>query len=209
MTYDMGKQVGTGNRESGIGMRCLVAIVAVALAAGACRSVPESATDASAWTLRSVEVDTAPRAMIASNDSLATMAGIEILRRGGNAIDAAVAVAFALAVTHPEAGNIGGGGFMLVRLADGTTAGIDFREMAPLAATRDMFLDSLGNRTRRSVDGHLAVGVPGTVAGVTAALGRFGTMPLATVMEPAIRLASEGFLVDSALARSALVEEGR
>ncbi|MCC7001403.1 MAG: gamma-glutamyltransferase [Gemmatimonadaceae bacterium] len=142
------------------------------------------------------------QAMVASNSDLASQAGLEILRAGGNAMDAAVAVGFALAVTYPFAGNIGGGGFMVIRMADGRTAAIDYREIAPLAATRDMFVDATGKLTDKSVVGHLASGVPGAVAGMDAALQRFGTMSLAQVMAPAIRLAREGFAVDSALFRS-------
>lgn len=141
-------------------------------------------------------------AMVASNSDLASEAGLEVLRAGGNAMDAAVAVGFALAVTYPFAGNIGGGGFMTIRMADGRTAALDYREVAPLAATRDMFVDSAGQLTDGSVIGHLASGVPGAVAGLDAALQRYGTMTLAQVMVPAIRLAREGFLVDSALFRS-------
>lgn len=142
------------------------------------------------------------QAMVASNSDLASQAGLEILRAGGNAMDAAVAVGFALAVTYPFAGNIGGGGFMVIRMADGRTAAIDYREIAPLAATRDMFVDATGKLTDKSVVGHLASGVPGAVAGMDAALQRFGTMSLAQVMAPAIRLARDGFTVDSALYRS-------
>ncbi|MFN0097590.1 MAG: gamma-glutamyltransferase [Gemmatimonadaceae bacterium] len=142
------------------------------------------------------------QAMVASNSDLASQAGLEILRGGGNAMDAAVAVGFALAVTYPFAGNIGGGGFMVIRMADGRTAAIDYREIAPLAATRDMFVDATGKLTDKSVVGHLASGVPGAVAGMDAALQRFGTMSLAQVMAPAIRLARDGFSVDSALHRS-------
>ena len=144
----------------------------------------------------------ARNAMVASNDRLASEAGIEILRRGGNAVDAAVAVGFALVVTHPEAGNLGGGGYMVIRMADGTTAAIDYREMAPLAATRDMYLDAEGNVTDRSVVGYLASGVPGAVAGMAEVLDRFGTMTLADVIAPALRLAEQGFVVDSNLHRS-------
>jgi gamma-glutamyltranspeptidase/glutathione hydrolase len=140
--------------------------------------------------------------MVASDAPLASQAGAEILRRGGNAVDAAVAVGFAMAVVFPEAGNIGGGGYMVIRLADGRTAAIDYREIAPLAATRDMYLDEAGKLTNKSVVGPLASGVPGAVAGLTAALAKYGTMPLQDVMAPAIRLAEEGFVVDSALARS-------
>ena len=144
----------------------------------------------------------APQAMIASNSRLASEAGVEILRRGGNAVDAAVATGFALAVTYPVAGNIGGGGFMVIHLADGREAAIDYREMAPMGATRNMYLDADGEPTDKSQVGHLAVGVPGAVAGMAEALRRFGTLPLATVMAPAIRLAEQGFPVDSALYRS-------
>jgi gamma-glutamyltranspeptidase/glutathione hydrolase len=141
-------------------------------------------------------------AMVASDAPLASQAGVEILQRGGNAVDAAVAVGFAMAVVFPEAGNIGGGGYMVIRLADGRTAAIDYREIAPLAATRDMYLDEAGKLTNKSVIGPLASGVPGAVAGLTAVLAKYGTMPLKDVMAPAIRLAEEGFVVDSALARS-------
>ena len=108
-----------------------------------------------------------------------------IMREGGNAVDAAIAVSFALAVVNPEAGNIGGGGFMVVRMADGTTAALDYREKAPLAATRDMFLDDEGNVTDKSVVGHLAAGVPGSVMGMWEAHRRFGTLPWADLVEPA------------------------
>ena len=141
-------------------------------------------------------------AMVASDAPLASQAGVEILRRGGNAVDAAVAVGFAMAVVFPEAGNIGGGGYMVIRLADGRTAALDYREIAPLAATRNMYLDEHGNLTDKSVVGPLASGVPGAVAGLTAALAKYGTLSLRDVMAPAIRLAEDGFLVDSAQARS-------
>jgi gamma-glutamyltranspeptidase/glutathione hydrolase len=143
----------------------------------------------------------APQAMIASNSRLASEAGVEILRRGGNAVDAAVAVGYALAVTYPVAGNIGGGGFMVIRLADGRDATIDYREVAPLAATRNMYLDAAGQPTDKSRVGHLAVGVPGAVMGMSEALAKFGTKPLAEVIAPAIRLAEEGFVIDSAFTR--------
>ena len=141
-------------------------------------------------------------AMVSTNSELASTAGAEILKAGGNAVDAAVATGFALAVTYPFAGNIGGGGFMVIRMADGRTAALDYREIAPLAATRDMFVDSTGKLDDKSIVGHLASGVPGAVAGMDAALQRFGTMSLAQVMAPAIRLARDGFVVDSALFRS-------
>src|SRR5512143_2818279 len=141
-------------------------------------------------------------AMVASDAPLASQAGVEILQHRGNAVDAAVAVGFALAVVFPEAGNIGGGGYMVIRMADGRMAALDYREIAPLAASRNMYLDEHGNLTDKSVVGPLASGVPGAVAGLTAALAKFGTMSLADVMAPAIRYAEQGFVVDAALARS-------
>jgi gamma-glutamyltranspeptidase/glutathione hydrolase len=142
------------------------------------------------------------QAMVVSDAPLATEVGVEMLRRGGNAMDAAVAVGFALAVVYPEAGNLGGGGYMVIRMADGRTAALDYREVAPLAATRNMFLDERGDATDKSAVGPLASGVPGAVAGLVAAHARYGSLPLADVIRPAIRLAADGFAVDSALARS-------
>ena len=138
-------------------------------------------------------------AMVVSNSELASAAGVEILRKGGNAVDAAVATGFALAVTFPQAGNIGGGGFMVIRMADGRMAALDYREMAPLSATRDMYVDAAGHLTMKGRVGPLASGVPGAVAGMAEALRKYGTLPLSTVMQPAIRLAADGFTVDSAL----------
>ena len=132
--------------------------------------------------------------MVATDESLASQAGVEILKRGGNAIDAAVATAFALAVVEPAAGNIGGGGFMLVRLANGKTTFFDYREVAPGKATRDMYIKPDGKLDlEASVIGYKSVAVPGTVAGLALALKSNGTMKLADVMQPAIRLAEEGF----------------
>ncbi|MBA3467957.1 MAG: gamma-glutamyltransferase [Gemmatimonadaceae bacterium] len=141
----------------------------------------------------------APHAMVASNSKLASDAGVEILRQGGNAVDAAVAVGFALAVTLPEAGNLGGGGYMVIRLADGRTAALDYREKAPRAATRDMYIGPDGNVTSASLVGPLASGVPGAVAGMAEAHRKYGSLPLAIVIGPAIRLAADGFAVDAAL----------
>src|SRR5689334_14100375 len=140
--------------------------------------------------------------VVASDAPLAGEAGIEIMRQGGNAVDAAVAVAFALAVVYPEAGNIGGGGYMVIHLADGRNATLDFREVAPLAASRNMYIDAEGNLTDKSIIGPLASGVPGAVAGLTSALAKYGTMSLKAVMAPAIRYAEQGFTVDSAFTRS-------
>lgn len=137
---------------------------------------------------------TADSGMVATTDVLASEVGRRVLESGGNAVDAAVAVSFALAVVNPEAGNIGGGGFLVARLADGTEVALDYREKAPLAATRDMFLDEAGNVTDRSVVGHLASGVPGTVMGMWRAHQRFGSLPWADLVQPAVALA-EGFQV--------------
>lgn len=144
----------------------------------------------------------APNAMAVSNSPEASAAAVEILKAGGNAVDAAVALGFALAVAWPEAGNIGGGGYSVIHLADGQSAAIDYREIAPRAATRNMYLDSKGNLTDKSVYGHLSSGVPGAVAGLTQLLAKYGTMSLAEVMAPAIRLAHDGFIIDTALASS-------
>jgi gamma-glutamyltranspeptidase/glutathione hydrolase len=138
--------------------------------------------------------------MVVSADRTASEIGVNIMRRGGNAVDAAVAVGFALAVTFPEAGNIGGGGFMLIRKNDGSSVSVDFREKAPSASTETMYLDSAGNVTDKSFDGHLAAGVPGTVAGLITALQKYGTMRLADVIQPAIDAAELGVIVDYRLA---------
>jgi len=174
-------------------------------AAGGAPAVPvrQSVTFPASWRFAAGAPPEAfaEHAMVVSNSGLASAAGSEIMRRGGNAVDAAVATGFALAVTYPVAGNIGGGGYMVMRMADGRTAALDYREVAPLAATRDMYLDASGRLTDRSVVGHLAVGVPGAVAGMAEALRRYGTMSLADVLAPAIRLAAEGFVVDSNFTR--------
>jgi gamma-glutamyltranspeptidase/glutathione hydrolase len=130
----------------------------------------------------------APKAMIASANELASEAGLSILRKGGNAIDAAVAVAFALAVVHPEAGNLGGGGYMVIRLSNGTVRAIDYKETAPAAGHAGMFVNRLD-----STVGYKASAVPGTVAGMALAHSRFGKLPWSTVLEPARRLARDGF----------------
>ncbi len=140
--------------------------------------------------------------MVAADESLASQAGVEILKRGGNAVDAAVATAFALAVVEPAAGNIGGGGFMLVRLANGKTNFFDYREMAPGKATREMYINPDGKLDKEaSVIGYRSVAVPGTVAGLALALKTHGTMTLADVLQPAIRYAEQGIPVTEKLAR--------
>ncbi len=141
--------------------------------------------------------------MVVSAHALATDIGVDILRRGGNAVDAAVAVGFALAVVYPRAGNLGGGGFMVLRMADGRDGVIDYREAAPAAAGADVYLDASGGVIPgASTFGYRAAGVPGTVAGLVHVLERFGSMDLTEVIEPARRLAAEGFTVTPAFERS-------
>ena len=142
--------------------------------------------------------------MVASEQGLATQVGLDILKQGGNAIDAAVAVGFALAVVLPNAGNIGGGGFMVLHDdKTGKDVAIDFREIAPAKASRDMYLDNQGNVIDgKSLFTHDASGVPGTVAGMEYALKKWGTMPLSQVLEPAIKLADKGFIVSDVLAQT-------
>ena len=138
----------------------------------------------------------ADSAIVVSPHPLSTEVGLDILRRGGNAVDATVALQFAMAVVYPRAGNIGGGGFMVIRQQDGETASLDYREKAPAAATRNMYLDSLKNVIDGlSTAGHLAAGVPGTVAGMFAAHQQYGKLPIEQLIEPAIQLAGEGFRV--------------
>jgi len=181
-----------------------------ALTAGACFNVaaapPPAQAPAPAPVSYGVEADVfhpvvAHQGMVASVDEAATRVGVEILKEGGNAVDAAVAVGYALAVTHPQAGNLGGGGFMMIRTKEGKVTAIDFREMAPAAATRDMFLDEQGNPdSKKSLTSHLASGTPGTVAGFSLALEKYGSLPLKKVVQPAIKLAKQGFTVNDALA---------
>ena len=139
----------------------------------------------------------AEHGMVVSAHRLASDAGVEVLRKGGNAVDAAIAVAYALAVTFPEAGNIGGGGFMTIRLHDGRQTFIDFRETAPQAATASMYQDANGNVIPGlSTRGYRAVAIPGTVAGLELARTRYGSRPRAALMAAAIRLARDGFVLD-------------
>jgi gamma-glutamyltranspeptidase/glutathione hydrolase len=145
--------------------------------------------------------------MVASTNEVASQVGVEIMKRGGNAVDAAIAVAFALAVTHPAAGNLGGGGFMMIRLKDGRTTAIDYREMAPATAHRDVYLDKNGNLIEGeggSLVGYRAAGVPGTVRGMELALKKYGSGKLtwAQLVEPARQLAGRGFVVNHSLAHS-------
>jgi gamma-glutamyltranspeptidase/glutathione hydrolase len=156
----------------------------------------------------------AKHGMVASTNEVASRVGIEIMKRGGNAVDAAIAVAFALAVTHPAAGNLGGGGFMMIRLKDGRTTAIDYREMAPAAAHRDVYLDKNGKLIEGeggSLVGYRAAGVPGTVRGMELALKKYGSGKLSwsQLVEPARRLAANGISVTYSLARSLSDKETR
>ena len=139
----------------------------------------------------------AENGMVVPAQHIATHVGVDVLKKGGNAVDAAVAVGYALAVVYPAAGNLGGGGFMTIQLADGRKTFIDFREKAPLAATPGMYLDKDGNVVKgASTSGHLAVGVPGSVAGMEYALAKYGTMKRADIIAPSIVLADKGFALD-------------
>jgi gamma-glutamyltranspeptidase/glutathione hydrolase len=138
----------------------------------------------------------AEHGMVVSAQHLASQVGVEVLRKGGNAVDAAVAVGYALAVVYPAAGNLGGGGFMTIQLADGRKTFIDFREKAPLAATQNMYLDASGNVVKgASTTGHLAVAVPGSVAGMEYALAKYGTRKRGELIAPSIALADRGFVL--------------
>lgn len=174
---------------------CAFALLAITACAPAVSDDAESVNFPSGWEFAATAAPiTAASGMVVSTDDYASQVGIDVLRAGGNAVDAAIAVQFALAVVNPEAGNIGGGGFMVLRTAAGETAAIDYREKAPLAATRDMYLDADGNLTDKSVVGHLAAGVPGTVSGMWEVHQRYGTMDWSELVAPAVGLA-DGFEV--------------
>jgi gamma-glutamyltranspeptidase/glutathione hydrolase len=165
---------------------------------------------APAWPLsRRARVTHAAHAMVASAHQLASAVGADILQRGGNAIDAAVAVGFALAVVQPVAGNIGGGGFMVIRLTDGSVYALDYREVAPRAARQNMYVDSAGNVLVSSLTGHLSVGVPGSVAGMFEAHRRFGHLPWADLLAPAVKLARDGHTIDAVRSRNIALEAHR
>src|SRR5699024_2281986 len=144
---------------------------------------------------------TLDEAAVVSAHPLASEVGAHILKQGGNAIDAAIAVQFSLAVVYPNAGNIGGGGFMVLHTKDGESYSIDFRETAPNAASKDMFLDEEGEVTDKSLNGHLASGVPGTISGIFLAHAKFGKLPMDKLIEPAITLAELGFSITEAEAK--------
>jgi gamma-glutamyltranspeptidase/glutathione hydrolase len=152
----------------------------------------------------------AENGMVVTAQHLATRVGVDVLKDGGNAVDAAVAVGYALAVVYPAAGNLGGGGFMTIQLADGRKTFLDFREKAPLAARADMYLGPDGNVVPGlSTRGHLAVAVPGSVSGLEAALAQYGTMKRAALMAPAIRLAEQGFSARAGRCRHAALRQRR
>ena len=153
-------------------------------------------------TLGARQPERTRHAMVVAGDSLAADIGVKILQNGGNAVDAAVAIGFAMAVTYPYAGNLAGGGFMLVRFADGRSTFIDFRETAPTKAARDMYLDAKGNPTRESIEGWRSAGVPGTVRGFEMAQRKYGKAKWQTLVEPAVELASKGFPVTYAFSES-------
>ena len=205
----------------------LAASLALALSSlVACSSTPPSAAPQAVVTAPAVQAASQPSAaqaaaaaydfdmdvfhpvvaangMVASEQELASRIGLDILKAGGNAVDAAVAMGFALAVALPNAGNLGGGGFMMVHDArTGRNVALDFREVAPAAFTRDIYLDTKGNVIDgKSLYTHYAVGVPGTVAGLEHALKKWGTLPLSTVVAPAAALAERGYPVSETLAK--------
>ena len=180
---------------------CAVAtlLCCFSLRAQAAAEYKERAETEKSWPKEAVR---SAHGMVATDEELASRVGVEILQKGGNAVDAAVATAFALAVVEPAAGNIGGGGFMLVRMADGRTGFLDYREVAPGKATRDMYIKPDGKLDNEaSVIGYKSVAVPGTVAGLELALKTYGSMKLADVMAPAIRLGENGYPVSAKLAK--------
>ncbi|MEX0980443.1 MAG: gamma-glutamyltransferase, partial [Gemmatimonadota bacterium] len=200
--------------QSRTGLRALIPLFALALLGAGCGTQepaeaashfagpPDPVTFPDSWSFPADQAPTeAANGMVSTTDRYATEVGLDILRAGGNAVDAAIATSFALAVVNPSAGNIGGGGFMVVRFADGQNAALDYREKAPGAAHRDMYLDEDGELTDASVLGHLASGVPGTVMGMWEAHRRFGTMDWEALVAPAVALA-EGLVMEERLARS-------
>ncbi len=179
----------------------LLAAIIFAASQGFAQRANDPAADALIGFESRFQPVVAEHGMVAAQEKIAAQVGADILKAGGNAVDAAVAVGFALAVTHPQAGNLGGGGFMVISLAGGKKLAIDYRETAPAAATRDMFLDSRGNVDREKARySRASAGVPGTVAGLLYALEHYGTMSRDRVMAPAIKLAEEGFPVQYGLA---------
>ena len=194
----------SSSHRHALALSCLAIAIAAAVATVPLAAHAQAATGTVKYDLDDVIIHPvhALHGMVSSESALASDIGVDVLRQGGNAVDAAVAVGFALAVAMPNSGNIGGGGFMI--LHDGKTGkdtAIDFREMAPAAATRNMYLDAQGNVVAdKSLFTQAAIGVPGTVAGLTYALDHYGTMKRATLVAPAVRLAEKGFPVGETLA---------
>src|SRR5688572_23018739 len=184
--------------------RTLAVSLIVTFGAAGCASTPAPPVQSAATPdIQSDAGVPSTTGLVVSTSSIASDIGAAILRKGGNAVDAAIATAFALAVTHPTAGNIGGGGFMVVRMANGQATTIDYRERAPLRSTQTMYLDSAGNIVRnRTSTGYLAPGVPGTVRGMELAHRRFGKLPWRDLVMPAAELAEKGFAMPGVLARS-------
>ena len=186
--------------------RALRFVVAAILLTAVTTSLPSWIPKSTITFAASREPVRARHGVVASTNEVASKVGVDVLKRGGNAVDAAIAVAFALAVTHPAAGNLGGGGFMMIRLKNGRTTAIDYREMAPAAATRNIYLDKDGKVIEGdggSIEGYRAAGVPGTVRGMELALKKYGSGKLtwSELIEPARRLAADGFVVTNTLAR--------
>lgn len=196
------RRLTTGYISSSLKQTCLMVTVSfVSLLASSSLMAQSAPIYAGMDTVQAVWAE---HGMVASQEAVATDVGVEILRKGGNAVDAAVAVGFALAVTYPRAGNIGGGGFMMIYLADADEViAMDYREMAPAKAHKDMFLDENGDVVREKTLFHgLSSGVPGSVMGMATALKDYGTMSLSEVIQPAIRLAEQGIVVSRDLSRS-------
>jgi len=194
-------------KEGWIHLKLIVPFTAFVVLFQGCSTRPDPAPE---WT-RSIEKPQAisTGGMVVSDEARATHIGVEILNQGGNAIDAAVATAFALAVVYPEAGNLGGGGFLVAHLADGQSVALDFREKAPQAASRDMYLDQEGNLTDMAVNGHRAAGVPGSVAGLWEAHRAYGSLSWNAVIMPAWHLAHDGFVVNERMARTLRADSAR
>jgi gamma-glutamyltranspeptidase / glutathione hydrolase len=189
----------------GVARNALLALLACLACLGPLAAQAPAVIDAAPVTAARIEAVAARHGMVVAQEGRAARIGVEVLEQGGNAVDAAVATGFALAVTYPRAGNLGGGGYMLIHLAGGNAAAIDYRETAPAATTRDIFLDERGEADpRKSQDSALAIGVPGTVAGLALAHAKYGSgkFTLAQLIAPAIALARDGIPIENDIADS-------
>ena len=189
----------------GIARNALFALVACLICFEPLAAQAPAVIDAAPATGARIEAVAARHGMVAAQEARAARIGVDVLEQGGNAVDAAVATGFALAVTYPRAGNIGGGGYMLIHLAGGKDTAIDYRETAPAATTRDVFLDERGEADpHKSQDSALAIGVPGTVAGLALAHAKYGSgkFTLAQLIAPAIALARDGLPIENDIADS-------